>query len=238
MTEEIDYNIVKWQAQLTSKIHRDLYPLLDPHNNPALSAAADKIASTWVIAGSAGVVITGRNADKLRKVEEQLELLKKSEFPGEPRTRVLSVPADVTKETKVANLWSRAGKERGQVNVVVNNAGTLTQAKTGEDAPANLWRDFEVNVKGAQLNIHHFLARLPSSSTGTVLDISTGILGETYPNFASISPANSLWLCTERAEWLRGGLVSVNWDFEEMEEHREEIWRRFGKGGHSWAGKS
>lgn len=54
-----------------------------------------------------------------------------------------------------------------------------------------------------------------------------------------------MWFCTERAEWLRGGLVSVNWDYEEMEEHKEEILQKglirlaftganFGKGRHPW----
>jgi hypothetical protein len=53
----------------------------------------------------------------------------------------------------------------------------------------------------------------------------------------------SLFLCTERAEWLKGSMVSVNWDYEEMEEHEEEILEKrltklafcdakFGRSGH------
>ena len=58
-----------------------------------------------------------------------------------------------------------------------------------------------------------------------------------------------MWFCTERAEWLRGGLVSVNWDYEEMEEHKEEILEKglirlastganFGKDRHPWKAKA
>jgi hypothetical protein len=60
-----------------------------------------------------------------------------------------------------------------------------------------------------------------------------------------LSGGMSLFLCTERAEWLRGGVVSVNWDLEEMEAHRGEIERKglvrlrvlergFGRGGYAW----
>lgn len=55
----------------------------------------------------------------------------------------------------------------------------------------------------------------------------------------------TLFLSTERAEWMRGTMVSVNWDIEEMEAHKEEIigkkltqlgftGAKFGKGGHPW----
>jgi hypothetical protein len=55
----------------------------------------------------------------------------------------------------------------------------------------------------------------------------------------------SLFLCTERAEWLRGKMMSVNWDFEEMEERKEILemkftklaftTAKFGKGGQPWS---
>lgn len=35
----------------------------------------------------------------------------------------------------------------------------------------------------------------------------------------------SLYLSTPRANYLRGGLASVNWDIEEMEAHKDEIVR-------------
>ncbi|KAI0475217.1 NAD(P)-binding protein [Xylariaceae sp. FL0804] len=62
-----------------------------------------------------------------------------------------------------------------------------------------------------------------------------------------LSGGASLFLCTPRAEWMRGCILSVNWDIEEMEAHREEIERdalnkmaflnaKTGKGGHPWSG--
>ncbi|KAJ8124648.1 hypothetical protein O1611_g8993 [Lasiodiplodia mahajangana] len=79
--------------------------------------------------------------------------------------------------------------------------------------------------------------------------LKTQMLPKMYFPFARDDPmltgGMSLLLCTPRADWLRGGVMSVNWDFEEMEEHKEEILRegrhklsflnaQLGKGGHPW----
>ena len=55
----------------------------------------------------------------------------------------------------------------------------------------------------------------------------------------------TLFLSTPRAEWMRGCMMSVNWDIEEMEAHKDEIIQdkltqlaftkaEFQKGGHPW----
>jgi len=55
----------------------------------------------------------------------------------------------------------------------------------------------------------------------------------------------TLFLSTQRAEWMRGGIVSVNWDIKEMEDHKDQIVRdkllcrgflnaKLGKDGHPW----
>ncbi|KAI1370081.1 NAD(P)-binding protein [Hypoxylon crocopeplum] len=60
-----------------------------------------------------------------------------------------------------------------------------------------------------------------------------------------LSGSWTLFLSTPRAEWMRGGLVSVNWDIEEMEAHKDQIVRdnllsraflnaKLGKDGHPW----
>ncbi|KAI1246563.1 hypothetical protein MGN70_013463 [Eutypa lata] len=62
---------------------------------------------------------------------------------------------------------------------------------------------------------------------------------------AGLSGSWTLFLSTPRAEWMRGGIVSVNWDIEEMEAHKDQIVRdnllsraflnaKLGKDGHPW----
>lgn len=79
--------------------------------------------------------------------------------------------------------------------------------------------------------------------------IPTDMVPKQYLHYAIDDPmlpgGLTLLLCTERAEWLRGNVVSVNWDLEEMEAHKDEILRNkllklaftraeFQKGGHPW----
>ncbi|KAJ4336213.1 hypothetical protein N0V95_008664, partial [Ascochyta clinopodiicola] len=278
MTEDIDYDAITWPSQLTKGVHRSMYPLIEP-SNPSLSAAGKTvlvtgasggigraIAQAWTTAGAKGIVITGRRLEALKELESKLQEI------SQGRTKVVVVQADITQEDSVEKLWQQAARELGTINVLINNAGSLTQAQLGQDAPSKWWHDFEVNIKAPHLNIHHFLAQSPSPS-GTVITLSTGTLGDIYPNFSSYIPSKlaatkvmeflhaeqplvrcfsifpglvatempprqyleyarddpmlsgglSLYLATERAEWLRGCMVSVNWDLEEMEQHREEI---------------
>ncbi|KAF2727641.1 NAD(P)-binding protein [Polyplosphaeria fusca] len=302
MAEEVDYGMITWPAQLTEAVHRDMYPLLEPSNSDlsaegktvlitGVSGGIGKaIAEAWAIAGAAGIVITGRKADVLDEVAAKLRTFGKS--PG--TTKVVVVPADITKESSVQKLWETAGAELGKIDVLVNNAGALTQALIGSLEPSEWWNDFEVNVKGVYLNTHFFLKQAPDGR-GTIISVSTGTLGDIYPNFGSYIPSKlaqtkfmeflhaeqpnirafsvfpglvatemppkmyldyalddpmltgglSLFLSTPRAEWMRGCMVSVNWDIEEMETHKEEIIEeklitlaftkaKFGKGGHAW----
>lgn len=42
---------------------------------------------------------------------------------------------------------------------------------------------------------------------------------------ADLTGMLALYLSTSRADFLRGGLMSVNWDIEETEAHKDEILR-------------
>ncbi|KAI6080765.1 hypothetical protein F4821DRAFT_48814 [Hypoxylon rubiginosum] len=79
--------------------------------------------------------------------------------------------------------------------------------------------------------------------------LKTQMTAEAYLPYARDDPmltgGVSLFLCTPRADWMSGGVMSVNWDIEEMEAHKEEIQRegrnrlaflnaKLRKGGHPW----
>lgn len=103
----------------------------------------------------------------------------------------------------------------GRIDVLINNAGSLTQRLAGEAEPADWWRDFvrsssfsyllltftttsqatksgvaaqEVNVKAVYMNVHHFLKQAPDGK-GTVLTVTTNVLGEHLPGFSSYIPS-------------------------------------------------
>jgi hypothetical protein len=73
---------------------------------------------------------------------------------------------------------------------------------------------------------------------------------DSFTPFAKDTPAltaaMTLYLQKPEADFLRGGFVSVNWDVEEMEAHKEEIVKgkllnlafirgKLGPEGHPWA---
>ena len=148
MSEEIDYDAITWPTQLTKGVHRSIYPLLEP-SNPPLSATGKTvlvtgasggigraIARAWTIAGARGVVITGRKLEALKELETQLHQT------GQGNTQIVVVQADMTQEQDVERLWQEATKQLGTIDVLINNAGSLTPAKIGENPPSKWWQDF------------------------------------------------------------------------------------------------
>jgi hypothetical protein len=77
--------------------------------------------------------------------------------------------------------------------------------------------------------------------------IMTGMTYDTFKPYAKdhveLSGMMTLYLAQERADYLRGGFVGINWDIKEMEANKKEIvekkllktqWipAKFGEGGH------
>ncbi|KAI0811399.1 NAD(P)-binding protein [Xylaria sp. FL0064] len=294
-----DLDAVTWPYQLTNVVHRNMYPDLEP-SNPDIAASGKRvlitgvsggvgkvIAQAWATAGAGAIVISGRQTKILDSVANEI----KSSYND---LSILAYPADLRSEESVEELWGKATAAVGKIDVLINDAGSMNYARTGDIEPAKWWNDFEVNVKGTYLMCHYFLKQ--SSGGGTIITISSGSAGSLFPNMSSyissklaqikfmefihiehpgvrvftllpgllktqmtakdylpfarddpsLSGDMSLLLCTQRAEWLRVGVMSVNWDLKEMEEHKEEILRegrhklsflnaQLGKGGHPWA---
>lgn len=55
----------------------------------------------------------------------------------------------------------------------------------------------------------------------------TGMITDAFKPFAidhvDLTGSLALYLAQSRADYLKGGMVSVNWDVEEMENHKENI---------------
>ncbi|KAI0885901.1 NAD(P)-binding protein [Annulohypoxylon maeteangense] len=298
--DNIDRDALTWPYQLTNSVHRELYPVLNP-SNPELSAdgktvlitgvsggVGKAIAEAWSIAGASAIILTGRKVDVLNEVASKVKEIAKI-----PTIKIIVQPADLTSEASVKQLWERAAKDVGKIDVVISDAGTMNWFRIEEREPSEWWNDFEVNVKGPYLMCHYFLKQ--ANGTGTFIFVGTAAIGTAFPNMSSynaskiaqnklmevlhnenpnirtftllpgllktamtaqdflpfarddpmLSGGLTLFLCTPRAEWMRGGIMSVNWDIEEMEAHKEEIQRegrnkmaflnaKLGKGGHPW----
>jgi NAD(P)-dependent dehydrogenase (short-subunit alcohol dehydrogenase family) len=213
------------------------------------------MAESWATAGASGIVITGRKTEVLEDVATRVRSLAPS------GTKVLAQAVDITDEASVAALFAAAKEAVGKVDVLINSAGSLDQGPVGSVDVSKFFNDFQVNVLGAYLMTHHFLAQ--ADGTGTVISMTTGAIGSVFPGLAgytasklalcrimenlhaeqqgvrvfmlmpgivqtgmtldslkpyakdsaALSGSWALFLSTPRAEWMRGGLLSVNCEF-------------------------
>jgi NAD(P)-dependent dehydrogenase (short-subunit alcohol dehydrogenase family) len=86
------------------------------------------------------VLLAGRRADKL------------AETAALARGSCTAVPCDVTDETAVENLFRRAQRERGRVDVLFNNAGISSPAAPIDEVSLAAWQQaVDVNLTGVFL---------------------------------------------------------------------------------------
>ncbi|KAG2162034.1 hypothetical protein JADG_001773 [Aureobasidium aubasidani] len=89
--------------------------------------------------------------------------------------------------------------------------------------------------------LHPGIVAATKSKRGMVVDAFTPFAKDP----GMLTGAVSLYLATPKAEYLRGGFTSVNWDVEEMEKHKDEIKEKkllklaflngkLGPEGHAW----
>jgi len=89
--------------------------------------------------------------------------------------------------------------------------------------------------------MHPGLVAASPSGRGMVVDAFTHFAKDTQ----ALTAAMTLYLQKPEADFLKGGFLSVNWDVEEMEAHREEILEgkllklgfiggKLGPEGHPW----
>jgi len=153
-------------------------------------------------AAGATVVITARRADRL------------SDLAGDLGSRAIPIPGDVASAQARMALVARAIDEAGQIDVLVNNAGTSSEGPS-IDLPLDEWsRVIEVNLAGpfhmCQLVGRHMLER----GSGVIVNVASmlGLVAAgLIPQPAYAASKGGLVNLTRElaAEWARKG-VRVN----------------------------
>ncbi|KAF2667531.1 putative oxidoreductase [Microthyrium microscopicum] len=94
-----------------------------------------------------------------------------------PKPKILKLQLDVTSDSSVAAAAKAVKEKFGTIDVLINNAGFLTEWSSIADAnPKNWWKSWEVNVKGIFLVSHYFIPLIlaaPSESPKTIINISS-----------------------------------------------------------------
>jgi uncharacterized oxidoreductase len=109
------------------------------------------------------VIITGRNAEKIKKAGEALG--------------VTAVVCDVTKEADIEALAAKVKAEFPELSVLVNNAGVANLYKVGEGADAfhKAKQEFEVNYFGPVLLTEKLLPVLKQQPEAAIVNITSNV---------------------------------------------------------------
>ena len=96
--------------------------------------------------------------------------------------KAVAVQADVSKPAEIEKLFDETKKAFGQVNVLVNNAGTYEFAPIEDVTPAHFHKMFDLNVLGLLLATKE-AARHFGTAGGSIINISSVV--------ATLAPPNS-----------------------------------------------
>ncbi|KAL4952092.1 hypothetical protein BDW69DRAFT_26956 [Aspergillus filifer] len=184
----------------TSKIYRDVYPAVDP-TRPELSQAGKVVVITgasrglgqlglapfFARANAKGIALLGRSADGLAETEKLIKDIN-------PGTQVLSLPVDVTDVKGVAAAFDKIVDRLGVPNVLINNAGVLTQGTVSDSDIESWWNVQEVNVKGTLIVTKAFL-----NKTGATPTVPTTIINQTSTSAMGVPPGLSSYSMSKLA---------------------------------------
>lgn len=140
-------------------------------------------------AEGAALALVARGADGLRQTAEEL---------AAGGARVLALPADVTDERQVANVFARALEHFGRLDVLVNNAGAFEGGPIDE-LSAEAWdRVLAVNLRGPFLCTREAVRIMKRQGGGRIINIGSIAAQRVRPHSAPYSASkHGLWGLTQ-----------------------------------------
>jgi short-subunit dehydrogenase len=160
------------------------------------SSGIGQATAAQLVEDSVNVVLASRNRKKLEALALDLVSL-----PG----RTLVVPTDVTDRLSVEALVRRTAEEFGQVDVLINNAGTGLFAPIAAGNPDNMRRLFEVNFWGAVNCIQAAVPYMEAQHRGHIVNVAS-IAAKISPPYMGIYSATKFAL-TAMSDSLRSELA-------------------------------
>jgi 3-oxoacyl-[acyl-carrier protein] reductase len=140
----------------------------------------------------------------------QAEALRVVETIESAGGHAIAVRGDVSKVADVAGLFDAAEQRFGGVDVLVNNAGILSQATIATTDDATFDRLVAINIKGTFNGLREAARRIRSG--GRIINLSTTLVGtrmETYGVYAATKAAVEV-LTSILSKELRGRSITVN----------------------------
>jgi uncharacterized oxidoreductase len=110
------------------------------------------------------VIITGRNAEKLQKVKDELK-------------GIYTIKSDVGKPEEIKKLYQKVEKEFPELNILINNAGIMStiDLQKNELSDSDLTKEIDINVKGTIWMNNAFLPLLKGKNNAAIVTVSSGL---------------------------------------------------------------
>ena len=138
-----------------------------------------EIAKGYINAG-ASIIICSRNKEELYGAEDNLRKILSN------NQKILAIPADISLQEDIDNLFYNIHRNNFDVNILVNNAGIMGIESTIDDAN---WQDWinviNINLLGSVLMCKKILPIFKNNKYGKILQLSGGGATLPTPNFSS-----------------------------------------------------
>jgi uncharacterized oxidoreductase len=110
------------------------------------------------------VIVTGRNGQKLQKVKNELN-------------GVVTIKSDVSDPDDVAALYEHVAKNYPSLNVLINNAGVMSEINLQKHqlSATDLTKEIDVNVKGTIWMNDLFIPLLKKNKNSATITVSSGL---------------------------------------------------------------
>lgn len=112
----------------------------------------------------ARVAICARNAEELELAKQDLQQIS---------SNVLTVTCDITRQNEVAEMVSRVREQFGQIDVLVNNAGTISVAPLEEMTLNDFEEAMQINYQGALYTSLAVIPEMRARQNGRIVNIAS-----------------------------------------------------------------
>ncbi|CAF3747656.1 unnamed protein product [Rotaria sp. Silwood1] len=136
------------------------------------------IAQQFVAEGAEHVFITGRRQEMLDEAVKKIG-----------NTNVTAVQCDVSNMADLDNLYNVIQKEKGQLHIVVANAGVSLTAPLGSITEKQFDDSFNINVKGVLFTVQKVLPMLVDGGSIILMGSVSSIKG--HPNVSIYSASKA-----------------------------------------------
>lgn len=120
--------------------------------------------------GAADIIITGRDADKLRQI--------KTELP-----QVHTYQSDVSKPEDIRKLYDLITGQFPNLNILINNAGIMRNIDVRDHSLSleNMTAEIDINLVGTIQMVHQFLPHLLGRRSAAIVNVSSGLAFIPFP---------------------------------------------------------